>query len=115
MSDELAGSWSSCVAPVRWKPQSTARSAPAASHGGESYAAVEDAFAKVTTTHQRMGLSDFDDAGLGPGLLGWLNTKGRWAGNDLQNCKTGAHIGFFGDLRGLIEDPERLARSVVRG
>jgi hypothetical protein len=81
---------------------------------GESHAAVEDALAQAVTTNEKMTLAVFDDPKRGSDLLGRLNAKGKWAADALQRCKKGAHVGFSGDLLGLITDTEQLARWVVQ-
>jgi ABC-type lipoprotein export system ATPase subunit len=74
---------------------------------------VEEALATAIKVHDKVTLAVFDDPSRGTDLYGRLNSFGPWAANVLRNCKRGAHVGFTGDLGGLISDTKRLADRIL--
>jgi ABC-type lipoprotein export system ATPase subunit len=82
---------------------------------GVPHTEVEQALDVAHTTHQKVTLAVFDDPARSGDLLQRLRSAlGPWAPTALQNCKQGAHVGYTGDLAGLVDDTRRLADWLQR-
>ncbi|MEO6088265.1 MAG: AAA family ATPase [Umezawaea sp.] len=84
---------------------------------GVSHAEVEKALEDAHTTHQKATLAVFDDSGqtAQTKLFPHLNNKlGPWAVDTLKACKTGAHVGYSGNLKDLIDNAGKLADWLCR-
>lgn len=79
---------------------------------GQRHAEVEQALLAAEKLTTLTALALFDDLSRGGDVLGRLNAFGRWAADVFQACNQGSHIGYEGDLSGLIRDAGRLATEL---
>ena len=79
---------------------------------GESHLAVETELEAAQKLFPRLALAFFDDADRAGDVLTRANTYGHWAGDVIQACNRGAHEPYAGDLRGLVNDAERLVEKI---
>jgi ABC-type lipoprotein export system ATPase subunit len=59
-------------------------------------------------------LALFDDVRRTNDVLARLNQLGTWAGDVFTACNAGAHEGYPGDVRALVENSRRLADSLLK-
>ena len=81
------------------------------SNGG-AHQEVEEALREADTLNKLASLAIYDSKDRAGEVMGRLNKFGGWAGDAFKICKEGVHAGFAGDLRGLIDDSERLAAKI---
>jgi len=79
---------------------------------GKSLGEVEEALAKSGKLTTLAALAFWDDRERGGEVMARVNKYGGWAGDAFKQCNDGAHKEFAGDLKGLINDTEKLAERL---
>jgi hypothetical protein len=80
-----------------------------------SHAETERRLLDAQKLSQRAALALFGDHTRGGEVLTTINRRfGRSAGDTFRTVDKGAHQGWSGNLVGLVEDTDRLARELVR-
>ena len=64
--------------------------------------------------HPLAALALFDDVRRTNDVVTRLNQFGVWAGDTFLACNAGAHEGYAGDMRALVENSKRLADSLLK-
>ena len=80
---------------------------------GGSHRDFEDLLGSCTTFYMSLAAALFGDADRGSDVLGRVNQWGRWAGDVVKNLNRGAHLGYAGDLRSLINSTDRLCQQIA--
>ena len=80
---------------------------------GQLHAEVERELEGATKLNTLASLALFDDATRGGDVLPRLNKMGGWAGDAFVAVKDGAHAGYAGDMRHLVENIERLCEEII--
>ena len=80
---------------------------------GQPHAEVERELEGATKVNTLASLALFDDATRGGDVLPRLNKIGGWAGDAFVAVKDGAHAGYAGDMRHLVENIERLCEEII--
>lgn len=79
---------------------------------GDHHYAVERTLSEATTLNLKAALALFDDSGRGGDVLGHINRWGRTLGDAFRDANAGAHKGFQGDLKSLINESRSLAERI---
>lgn len=79
---------------------------------GKSHGEVEETLAKSGKLTTLASLAFWDDRERGSEVMARLNKYGSWAGDAFKQCNEGAHKEYAGDLKGLIDDTEKLAERL---
>lgn len=80
---------------------------------GKPHEEVEEALRNANRLSAIAALALFDDGGRGGDVMGRLNQFGGWAGDVFKAMNKGAHEGYPGDLKKLVQDAEQLCKKIL--
>jgi hypothetical protein len=80
---------------------------------GKSHESVEQELELAGKLTPLAALAFFDDRERGGDVMKRLNQIGGWAGDVFKQCKDGVHEVQSTDIRGMINDAERLAKTIA--